>query len=236
MGEVKKTALFIVEGSSDKSALEKIFKTIYRHNKNIEFRFTTGDISSDPTVTIGNVEDRIYKIIQDFMRDKKLSKSDIFHVVQLFDMDGAYIPDSAIVHAPTYKFTYSLTNISCSYPDRAIERNTLKRNIMDYLLTKHDIEGIPYEMYFVSCNLDHALYNEQNLDDDLKQQYADQFYEKFLGKEHLFPDFLRSEVVNGVPDTPVSSWNYIKADCHSLERHTNLHIYFLNNPTPGGLI
>ena len=31
----RKTVLFIVEGPSDEAALEKIFKRIYRKNKNI---------------------------------------------------------------------------------------------------------------------------------------------------------------------------------------------------------
>ena len=45
MGEERKTVLFIVEGPSDKSALEKIFKKIYKRNRNIDFKFTDGDIS-----------------------------------------------------------------------------------------------------------------------------------------------------------------------------------------------
>ena len=31
---------------------------------------------------------------------------------------------------------------------------------------------------------DHALYNAQNLSKELKQKYADAFYEKFLGKDN----------------------------------------------------
>lgn len=52
MSKEKKTIIFIVEGSSDKAALENIFKKIYRRNKEIDFGFTNGDITSDPTVTI----------------------------------------------------------------------------------------------------------------------------------------------------------------------------------------
>jgi hypothetical protein len=88
----------------------------------------------------------------------------------------------------------------------------------------------------MSCNLDHALYNEINLDEALKQEYADDFYEKFTGKEHLFPRFIELDVVNGVPDKMGASWRYIKEDLHSLERHTNLHIYFKIHPNPDGLL
>lgn len=236
MKQTRKTVLFIVEGSSDKMALEKIFKTIYKRNKNIDFKFTKGDISSDLTATVDNVENRIYQIALDFMSDKKLNKSDIIQIVQIFDMDGAYIPESAIITGQTYDFTYSTTNISCKDTSRVMERNSLKQEIMNYLLTLHDIKDIPYEMYFMSCNLDHALYDKINLDNNLKQEFADEFYEKFLGKEHMFVEFLKADVVNGVPDTMNASWKYIRTDLHSLERHTNLHIYFSQHPVPDGLL
>ena len=129
MAKEKKTIIFIVEGSSDKAALENIFKKIYRRNKEIDFGFTNGDITSDPTVTIANVENRIYETVQEVIKDKKLKNSDVIQIVQIFDMDGAYIPDSAIVNGPTYAFEYSTTNISCTYPQRAIERNKGKRDI-----------------------------------------------------------------------------------------------------------
>ena len=235
MRDTRKTVLFIVEGPSDKTALEKIFKSIYKQNKSIEFKFTDGDISSDPTVTIGNVEDRINQIIRDFIDDKKLKRTDIFQVVQIFDMDGTFIPDKAIIPGQSYSFEYSTKNISCKDVEHAKERNALKREILNHLLTLQHIKDLPYEMYFMSCNLDHALYDEINLDYELKQDYADKFYERFLGKEYMFIEFLKTDVVNGVPDTLSASWRYIKEGLHSLERHTNLHIYFNLNPLPGGI-
>lgn len=69
MRETRKTVLFIVEGASDKSALEKIFKRIYRKDRTIEFRFTDGDISSNPDITVKNVEDRIHQTIKEFLVD-----------------------------------------------------------------------------------------------------------------------------------------------------------------------
>ena len=50
--------------------------------------------------------------------------------------------------------------------------------------------------------------------------------------EYLFPTFLESDVVNGVPNNMGASWRYIKEGLHSLERHTNLHIYFKTHPNP----
>ncbi len=236
MGEKRKVVLFIVEGSSDKQALEKIFQKIYRRSRNIDFKCTDGDISSDEKIDETNVKDRIREIIQDFLDDQKLEKNDIFQVIQLFDMDGAYVPESAIKKGESEHFLYSLDSISCKNPERIKDRNKRKSKVMDYLLSLDVIWDIPYEMYYMSCNLDHALYNEMNLDKESKQDYADAFYERFIGKENKFIDFLVTDVVNGVPDSFPASWRYIKEDLHSLGRHTNLHIYFTKHPRPDGLL
>lgn len=236
MGEAKKTVLFIVEGPSDKTALEKIFKKIYRRSKNIVFKFTNGDISSDPDVDTKNVEDKIYDVIDRFVKDQKLQKSDIYQVVQIFDMDGAFIPGSAIFEGETYRFVYQDDGIYCKDIEKVKERNKKKSEIISFLLSIADIKDIPYEMYFLSCNLDHALYNERNLDPDKKQDYADAFYERFIGKEEKFIDYIKTDVVNGTPDSLPGSWSYIKENLHSVERHTNLHVYFIQHPRPDDLL
>lgn len=82
----------------------------------------------------------------------------------------------------------------------------------------------------MSSNLDHALYDEQNLSDELKGAYADEFYAEFENKEKLFIDYLKDEVANGDFKTFPASWVYIKDGLHSLERNSNLHFYFQQNP------
>ena len=113
---------------------------------------------------------------------------------------------------------------------KAVVRNNHKKDMMNFLLGLSDIRGIPYKCYFMSSNLDHALYDRQKLSKEEKEQYSNAFYELFQGREKLFIDFLRSDVVNGCPDSFPASWRYIKKELHSLERHTNLHIYFEENP------
>ena len=170
-----KAVIFIVEGATDKRALENIFKKIYKY-KDIHFEFTYGDITSDENIV------------------------------------------------------YSTENISCRNMQKVIDRNKHKREIMDYLLGCDKIKGIPYRCYYLSSNLDHALYNQLNLSDDLKLQYSQAFYEQFMGKETLFIKFLDMEVVNGAPESFPASWRYIRENLHSLQRHTNLNIYFKENP------
>lgn len=227
--ETKKAVIFIVEGRSDKKALENIIQKIYQY-KDIVFKFMDGDITSDKNVNKLNVQNLIYEQVEEYRKDKKLKKSDIWEIVHIFDTDGTYIPDEAIEAGDSSKFFYTPDKIFCKNVESVIARNKAKREMMDYLLSLDNIKGIPYIGYFMSSNLDHALYNEQNLDDELKGEYADAFYEEFQGKEKLFVDFLKEEVANGVPDSYPVSWRYIKEGVHSLERHTNLYIYFDKNP------
>ena len=62
-----KAVIFIVEGATDKRALENIFKKIYRH-KDIHFEFTHGDITSDENIDKGNVEEAIYKFVDKYRK------------------------------------------------------------------------------------------------------------------------------------------------------------------------
>ena len=223
MARSRPTVLFLVEGNSDRTALRNIFQKLYK-SKEINFEVTDGDITSDETITVQNVEDKIYKIVKKFMDDKKLSKRDILQIVQIFDMDGTFIENKYIEDGEDARFEYTLASIKCKY------RHKRKCEIMNHLLNVQDIKGMIYDKYFMSCNLDHALYNEQNLSDDLKQEYADEFYSIFKDAPRAFIEFLKEEVVNGVPLSYHQSWRYIKEGLHSLERHTNLNIYFDKNP------
>lgn len=226
---MKKVVIFIVEGQTDKRTLEKIFKKIYR-NKNMHYEVTDGDITTNDKININNVENEIFNLINAYLKDQKLKVSDVWQIVHIFDMDGAYIPDDNIIEGSSSKFVYSTTNISCNNIEKVKERNSKKRTIMDYLLKVSTIRNIPYKCYYLSSNLEHALYDKLNLSEEEKRDYADDFYDMFLDKEILFVEFLNKVVVNGVPDSFPSSWRYIKEELHSLERHTNLNLYFKENP------
>lgn len=61
MAKPKPTVLFIVEGGSDETALKRILKKLYK-KKEINFEVTDGDITSDESVNVQNVEEKIFKI------------------------------------------------------------------------------------------------------------------------------------------------------------------------------
>lgn len=224
-----KAVIFIVEGATDKRALHNIFKKIYR-NKEIHFEFTHGDITSDENIDKSNIENEIYKFVTNYLKQSKLEKRHIWQIVQIFDTDGVYVDDSCVIEGDSVELMYTTENISCKNIQKVIDRNRHKRENMDYLLTCDHIKGIPYRCFYLSSNLDHALYNQMNLTDEQKAQYSQAFYEQFMGHEELFVDFLNMDVVNGVPGSYPASWRYIRDDLHSLQRHTNLNLYFNENP------
>lgn len=181
-------------------------------------------------MTVDNVKTIISDIIKPYMKQDKLKKSDVWQIVQIFDVDGAYVPESAVLDGDSRKFEYTTSTISCNNKESVLIRNNHKKEVMKFLLEQDEINGIPYRCFFMSSNLDHALYGKQNLSEEDKKKYAYSFYRMFEGKEKLFLEYLKRDVVNGVPDSYPASWKYIQEDLHSLERHSNLHIYFIENP------
>ena len=224
-----KAVIFIVEGKTDKTALENIFKKIYQY-KDIQFKFTRGDLTSDENITKENIRTEIYKIVKSYMDYAKLKKSDVFQIIQIFDTDGTYIDEAYITEGDTEEFIYSEEDISCKYPERVKARNQHKSELMEFLLGEHEIENIPYECYFMSCNLDHVLYDKNNLTDEEKENNADMFQRAFIGKEEKFIPYIRACAASNMSKNYSGSWRYIKQERHSLERNSNLSIYFDRNP------
>ncbi len=85
--------------------------------------------------------------------------------------------------------------------------------------------GIPYQVYYMSCNLDHVLYNKQNSSNEEKEHDAIQFVKKYRNDLDGFIAYI-SKSCFSVQSNYIDSWNYIKQNLHSLERHTNLGLCF----------
>ena len=160
--------------------------------------------------------------IRAFIQREKLKKSDIVRVIHLTDLDGTFIDDSNVVYNDAYEHPYYTKNdIQTAHTFLIRERNRRKAENIKTLIALDKILSIPYKLYFMSCNLDHVLYNENNLSDEEKRLYAEEFSEKFLGKELSFLDFLSKE---GVIDasTYTDSWAEVQKSTNSLLRKTNI--------------
>ena len=66
-------------------------------------------------------------------------------------MDGAYIPDNAIIEDSNVdKPIYSLTEIHTNNIQRIINRNATKRDCLNRISSTSRIHKIPYQVYFMS--------------------------------------------------------------------------------------
>ncbi len=80
------------------------------------------------------------------------------------------------------------------------------------------------DAYF-SCNLEHVLHNELNVNNCDKMDYADRFVNYFYGREVEFIDFI-SDNKFAVKGTLGETWEFIKVDENSLKRFSNFHLFF----------
>ena len=50
--------------------------------------------------------------------------------------------------------------------------------------------GVPYRVYYMSCNLDHVLYNKRNSTDEEKENDAYAFAKQYKGDRDGFVKFI----------------------------------------------
>jgi len=96
---------------------------------------------------------------------------------------------------------------------------------MDRLSRHSKINGIPYNAYYLSCNLEHVLHNDANVDDNLKVEKAEEFSDSYFERELEFLDFIRKDSF-AVEGEYEETWEFIKQGSNSLNRYSNLHLVF----------
>lgn len=221
----KKVILFIVEGPSDESALNAILSKIFDQNK-VYVYIVHGDITVMNGVTPQNIISEVNKLVKTHMSIYGLRKTDMLKVVHIMDTDGAYVPDTAVKeNLKIPKSIYSSCEINTNNRINIINRNKQKRANMDKLSLKTEIASIPYLAIYMSCNLDHVLFNKLNIRDSEKQKESIRFAKKYKNDADAFLSFIKESNFS-VQGTLKETWAYIKINLNSLNRHTNLNIIF----------
>lgn len=224
----KKIVLFIVEGLSEQTALalplSKIFDT-----KDVQFFIVEGDITSDRHNSAKNIAKKISKIVKDFA-GRIYDPDDFLQVVHLIDTDGAFVDDSKVSSENIEKYFrdpyYKENSIVTRNIEGICKRNFSKSQIIDKLLSISKVWSfVPYCVYYFSCNLDHVLYDEPNLQDELKYKNACNFLDKYVNNLEGFKKFF-TESKFSVMGNYENSWKYIQQDCNSLQRNTNFGLCF----------
>lgn len=216
----KKVVLVIVEGPSDEEALGAVLSKYFDTNE-VRLYVCRGDITTEKGNKCSNIISKVNECVKQHMALYSLRRTDYKEIIQVADMDGAFVPDSAIVEDENaYKPIYSEKEIRTNHPEGIMKRNEQKRENMNRLITTSAIGKIPYHIYYMSSNLDHVLYNKLNSTNDEKENDAHNFAEKYKDDLIGFKSFIRESDFS-VNKVFTDSWDYIKQEKHSLERHTN---------------
>lgn len=226
MKSIKKVILFIVEGESDSTSLGAILSKLLSYNM-IKFCIMHKDITSDKGTKPSNAINKIWNHIKLYLKKEPgITKSNICQIVHLIDMDGAYIKEDKIkVEKDIKQFKYTETYIKADSIEKVNERNVKKQKNINRLCYCKNIRGIPYTMYYFSCNLEHVLHNEINLEYGLKMEYAENFSDSYYDKEKNFIEFINDDKF-AVKGDYNDTWEFIKCNGNSLKRYSNFHLFF----------
>ena len=92
----RKIVFVIVEGPSDDTALGVVLNRLFNKNT-VHVEIMHGDITSDLNIEPDGIVGAIGKIVKDYAASMHFKQTHFQQVIHLIDMDGAFIPDSAII-------------------------------------------------------------------------------------------------------------------------------------------
>lgn len=166
----KKIIFVIVEGLSDQMALGAVMSKIFDINS-VYMHIMHCDITTKRGVNVGNIKSKIGDEVRKYTKQNHFKKTDFKEIIHIVDMDGAYINDKYIKEDKTalHPIYHDKAILTCNKGDIE-DRNRQKRMILDKLYGYKEIWNIPYRVFYMSCNLDHVLYNKQNSSEAEKEK------------------------------------------------------------------
>ena len=221
----KKIVFVIVEGPSDEEALGAFFGRFFDKDS-VYVQIMHSDITTSRGNTPQNIEAKVAAVVKQYASQNHFIKTDFKEIIHISDSDGAFIPNDAVIEDKSaHDPVYSPTGIRTKNKYGIEERNGQKSANLSVLSTLRTVWGLPYRIYYMSVNLDHVLYGKLNSTDREKETDSHAFVKKYRGNLPAFIEYI-SESDFSVQLDYKGSWDYIKEDLRSLERHTNLGLCF----------
>lgn len=230
----KRVIVIIVEGVSDQVSFENYLNTLSK-DKSIFFSVYKGDLTTDYDQDDKTVNEIIKELVESCATSENFSVNDVAMVIQLTDTDGVFAKNviqqdlSLTAETSTMYFENKILTRDVLRLEE-IHRYKRERLIDCLRLTEIEISmwhKIPYEIYYMSCNLECALYGKYNTTDEEKADLSENFSVKY-SEEQIgdFIAFMNSINASGSLEFR-ESWDYIKKDNNSLKPCSNFIIYLL---------
>lgn len=228
MSKIKKLVLFLVEGITDKVALEAIVSNLFDFSTT-DIKITYGDITYKDHVTSQTVVEEVGNLITDFIKNEHYLPEDILRIIHIIDTDGAFIPKNNIIQSDDGNLVYDAEFIKCKNVEYFEKRNNKKLALIQRLVGKRKIANIPYQLYFFSRNMEHVFHDvSEELTDAEKMKLADLFTDTYCDDTNEFLKLLNDPKI-AVQGTYSDTWKFIFKDTNSLKRYSNFHLAFKQN-------
>ena len=222
----KKIVFVIVEGPSDDDAIGYFLDKLFDKNT-VYVQVMHCDITTQNGVNSKNIHLKCCDVIKNYAANNSFRKTDFQEFIHIVYTDGAYISPERITEDPSAtEVIYTPNNIICKKKSDIEKRNEQKSSVLDKLIGCKNIWAtIPYRVFYMSCNLDHVLYDKQNSTDEEKEANAHAFAKKYKNKLADFRSFITESSFSVCTDYQ-ESWDFIKQGENSLNRYTNLGLSF----------
>lgn len=240
--QTKKVILLIVEGPSDKTALENAIRNSLKAKGSIHnaiFKVVHGDGTLKRPygsyITSSEIIKATQALLLKFLKEEKDSGirfSDVLAVAQITDLDACYASADHFASDPNLTcVTYDVANKSVLAPDGfdiAGKRDQKMRNLLRISAVssiKVKKKDLPFQIFYFGIDLEHALHGQLNCDDATKQQLAEQFDDVY-GED---PDGFAKKIAS-IPHISMEyrpSWKSEDLSIHAFDPLTNLDILFL---------
>lgn len=220
----KKVVLFIVEGITEQESLELLLDECIKDDNRIIFQVVGGDVTSSQDIETSNIKKKITDIIKDGGK-RKFKPSDYLEIIHLVDMDAAFISqDSIYLDESLSKFVYKNDGIYAKNIERVVKRNEKKKSLLNLLSSTNKVYGsVLYRVFYFSCNMEHVLHNDIEVEEESKMEYAEEFQDKYIEDLDGFIDLMCKSGFSVNKDYK-ESWEFIKKNNNSIKRFTNFNI------------
>ncbi|MBR2037096.1 MAG: hypothetical protein IKA09_05145 [Lachnospiraceae bacterium] len=219
----RKIVFVIVEGASDETALGIALNQVF-DKELVHVHIMHGDITTRTGVNSKNIVAKVGNEVRTYATSNHYKASDFKQIIHIVDTDAAYLADDKISEdLECAELSYQDDGIHTSDVGKVVSRNKQKTDNLYRLRSCGNIWGVPYRVYYMSCNLDHVLYDKRNSTDEEKEEDAYTFAKKYKNNVGAFMDFMCKSAFSVKGDFK-ESWEFIETDMHSIERYTNLPI------------
>ena len=219
----RKVVFVIVEGASDETALGIALNQVF-DRASVHIHIMHGDITTRTGTNSQNIVAKVGNEVKAYATSNHYKANDFKQIIHIVDTDAVYLTDDKVLETPEcVELSYQDDGIHTSDVGKVISRNKQKVDNLYRLRNCGNVWGIPYRVYYMSCNLDHVLYDKRNSTDEEKEDDAYAFAKKYKNNVGAFMKFM-CESDFSVKGNFKDSWEFIEIDMHSVERYTNLPI------------